>query len=112
MKRGALDYLEHAEFTEHASWVHFRDWQVESGRRLVLLTTKAPSSIYGASYQADDILLMGRESAGVPEAVSEAADLRVRIPMRQTMRSLNVAVAASLVLGEALRQTGHFEALT
>jgi len=112
VKRGALDYLEHAEFTEHASWAHFRDWQVESGRRLVLLTTKASGSIYEARYATDDILLLGRESAGVPEAVAEAADLRVRIPMRQTMRSLNVAVAASLVLGEALRQTGHFEALT
>jgi tRNA (cytidine/uridine-2'-O-)-methyltransferase len=112
VRRGALDYLEHAEFTEHLSWVHFRDWQVESGRRLVLLTTKASGSMYAAGYTADDILLMGRESAGVPEAVADTADLRIRIPMRQAMRSLNVAVAASLVLGEALRQTGHFEALT
>lgn len=112
VKRGALDYLEHAEFTEHLSWSHFRNWQVESGQRLVLLTTKSSASIYAARYQPGDILLMGRESAGVPDAVLEAADLRVRIPMRQTMRSLNVAVAASLVLGEALRQTGHFEALT
>ncbi len=112
VKRGALDYLEHAEFTEHPSWAHFRGWQTESGRRLVLLTTRSSGSMYEARYDADDILLMGRESAGVPEAVADAADLRVRIPMRQTMRSLNVAVAASLVLGEALRQTGHFEALT
>jgi tRNA (cytidine/uridine-2'-O-)-methyltransferase len=112
VKRGALDYLEHAEFTEHLSWSHFRGWQGESGRRLVLLTTKTSGSIYAAQYLADDILLLGRESAGVPEAVSEVADLKVRIPMRQAMRSLNVAVAASLVLGEALRQTGHFEALT
>ncbi len=112
IKRGALDYLEHAEFTEHASWTHFRDWQVESGRRLVLLTTKAPASVYEGRYSANDVLLMGRESAGVPEPVAEAADLRVRIPMRQAMRSLNVAVAASLVLGEALRQTGHFEELS
>ena len=112
VKRGALDYLDHAEFTEHLSWAHFRNWQVESGRRLVLLTTKASGSMYAAEYTADDILLMGRESAGVPDAVADAADLRIRIPMRQAMRSLNVAVAASLVLGEALRQTGHFEALT
>lgn len=112
IRRSALDYLEHAEFTEHASWAQFRDWQLESGRRLVLLTTKAASSSYDAYYTPGDILLMGRESAGVPDAVAEAADLRVRIPMRQAMRSLNVAVAASLVLGEALRQTGHFEALT
>jgi tRNA (cytidine/uridine-2'-O-)-methyltransferase len=112
VKRGVLDYLEHAEFTEHLSWAHFRAWQVESGRRLVLLTTKASGSMYAASYTSHDILLMGRESAGVPETVANAADLRIRIPMRQAMRSLNVAVAASLVLGEALRQTGHFEALT
>jgi tRNA (cytidine/uridine-2'-O-)-methyltransferase len=112
IKRGALDYLEHAEFTEHASWAHFRGWQLESGRRLVLLTTKAPTSVYAARYAPDDILLMGRESAGVPDAVAKVAEMRVRIPMRQAMRSLNVAVAASLVLGEALRQTGHFEALT
>ena len=112
IKRGALDYLEHAEFTEHLSWDHFRAWQVESGRRLVLLTTKGSGSMYAASYAPDDILLMGRESAGVPEAVADVANLRIRIPMRQAMRSLNVAVAASLVLGEALRQTGHFEALT
>jgi tRNA (cytidine/uridine-2'-O-)-methyltransferase len=112
VRRGALDYLEHAEFTEHLSWSHFAQWQADSGKRLVLLTTKAPGSIYAARYTTDDILLLGRESAGVPEAVAEAAELRVRIPMRQAMRSLNVAVAASLVLGEALRQTGHFEALT
>ena len=112
LKRAALDYLDHAQFTEHPSWDHFRGWQVESGARLVLLTTKASSSIYGASYVPNDILLLGRESAGVPEAVAAAVDLRVRIPMLQAMRSLNVAVAASLVLGEALRQTGHFEALT
>jgi tRNA (cytidine/uridine-2'-O-)-methyltransferase len=112
VRRGALDYLEHAEFTEHLSWSHFAQWRADSGKRLVLLTTKASGSIYAARYTTDDILLLGRESAGVPEAVAEAAELRVRIPMRQAMRSLNVAVAASLVLGEALRQTGHFEALT
>jgi tRNA (cytidine/uridine-2'-O-)-methyltransferase len=112
VKRGALDYLEHAEFTEHLSWSHFATWRVESRRRLVLLSTRATASIYDVAYGADDILLLGRETVGVPDAVAEAADLRVRIPMRQAMRSLNVAVAASLVLGEALRQTGHFEALT
>ena len=112
LKRGALDYLEHAEFTEHLSWGHFSEWRKATGRRLVLLTTKAATSVYRASYAPEDILLLGRESAGVPETVAETAELRVRIPMRQDRRSLNVAVAASLVLGEALRQTGHFEALT
>jgi tRNA (cytidine/uridine-2'-O-)-methyltransferase len=112
MKRAALDYLDHADVTEHASWAHFHEWQVESGRRLVLLTTKASSLVYEATYQPGDILMMGRETAGVPDLVADAAQLRVRIPMRPGMRSLNVAVAASLVLGEALRQTRHFEALT
>lgn len=112
IRRGALDYLEHAEFTEHLSWAHFDAWRADTGRRLVLLTTRASGSMYEAEYRANDVLLMGRESAGVPDHVAEAADLRIRIPMRQAMRSLNVAVAASLVLGEALRQTAHFEALT
>lgn len=112
VRRGALDYLEHAVFTEHPSYAHFDAWRREAGRRLVLLTTKSSASAYAAAYLPDDILLLGRESAGVPEAVAADADLRVRIPMRQDMRSLNVAVAASLVLGEALRQTGAFAAMT
>lgn len=112
IKRGALDYLEHARFTEHDSYAHFDAWRRAEGRRLALLTTKAATSAYEASYLPDDILLLGRETAGVPEAVAADADLRVRIPMRQDMRSLNVAVAGSLVLGEALRQTNGFAALT
>jgi tRNA (cytidine/uridine-2'-O-)-methyltransferase len=112
IRRGVLDYLEHAQFTEHPSWDHFEQWRGDAGRRLVLLTTKAQRSVYDAEFTDGDILMMGRESAGVPDTVAATADLTVRIPMRQDMRSLNVAVAASLVLGEALRQTGHFEALT
>ena len=112
IKRGALDYLEHARFTEHDSYAHFDGWRRAEGRRLALLTTKAATSAYEAPYRPDDILLLGRETAGVPEAVAADADLRVRIPMRQDMRSLNVAVAGSLVLGEALRQTNGFAALT
>lgn len=111
VKRGGLDYLDHAELAEHDSYEHFTTWRRETGRRLVLLTTKAAESAYDAEYRAGDVLMVGRESAGVPDAVADAADLRVRIPMRQSMRSLNVAMAASLVLGEALRQTGGFEAL-
>jgi tRNA (cytidine/uridine-2'-O-)-methyltransferase len=112
IKRGALDYLEHALFTEHDSYAHFDAWRRAEGRRLALLTTKAATSAYAANYLPDDILMLGRETAGVPEAVAADADLRVRIPMRQDMRSLNVAVAGSLVLGEALRQTNGFAALT
>jgi tRNA (cytidine/uridine-2'-O-)-methyltransferase len=111
LKRGGLDYLDLAEITEHDSYGHFDSWRRLAGRRLVLLTTKAAVSAYAAEYRADDILLMGRESAGVPEAVAADADLRLRIPMRAERRSLNVAIAASLVLGEALRQSRHFETL-
>lgn len=112
IRRTAMDYLEHARFIEHDSYAHFDTWRRGAGRRLVLLSTKSSASAYAASYLPDDILLLGRETAGVPEAVAADAELRVRIPMRQDMRSLNVAVAAGLVLGEALRQTNGFAALT
>ncbi|MEO6015319.1 MAG: tRNA (cytidine(34)-2'-O)-methyltransferase [Devosia sp.] len=112
LKRGGLDYLDLADVVEHDSYAHFEIWRREAGRRLVLLTTKASGSAYDAQYQAEDILMMGRESAGVPESVAGDADLRIRIPMLPERRSLNVAIAASLILGEALRQTGHFKALT
>ena len=112
LKRGGLDYLDLAEITEHDSYEHFARWRRDAGRRLVLLTTKATGSAYAAQYAETDVLMLGRESAGVPEAVAAAADVRVRIPMREGLRSINVAVAAALVLGEALRQTGHFETLT
>jgi tRNA (cytidine/uridine-2'-O-)-methyltransferase len=112
VKRGALDYLEHADFVEHDSYAEFDRWRRGENRRLVLLTTKASESAYAAAYDKGDVLMVGRESAGVPESVAVDADLRIRIRMRQGLRSLNVAMAASLVLGEALRQTGGFDALT
>jgi len=111
LRRGGLDYLEHADFREHDSFGHFDAWRRAAARRLVLLTTAGATSAYAARYGDGDILMVGRESAGVPETVAAAADLRVRIPMRPAMRSLNVAMAASLVLGEAMRQTSGFEAL-
>ena len=112
LKRGGLDYLELAEIIEHDSYVHFDSARRAAGKRLVLLTTKASESAYEARYSDRDVLMLGRESAGVPADVAANADLRVRIPMLPERRSLNVAVAASLVLGEALRQTGRFEELT
>jgi tRNA (cytidine/uridine-2'-O-)-methyltransferase len=111
LRRSALDYLDAAELHEHASFAAFDDFRRAHGRRLVLLTTKASLSAYAARFDADDILMVGRESAGVPEAVAMTADLRIRIPMRPGLRSLNVAVAAALVVGEAKRQTDAFEAL-
>jgi tRNA (cytidine/uridine-2'-O-)-methyltransferase len=112
LKRAGLDYLDHAQFEEHASFARFDAWRRESGRRLVLATTKADVSVYDAAYGDKDIVMVGRESAGVPETVAQVADLRVRIPMRDGLRSINVALAATLVLGEAMRQTQAFKDLT
>ncbi len=112
LRRGGLDYVEHAEYVEHVSWSAFDGWRREDRRRLVLLTTKASDSAYAAAYVDGDILLVGRESSGVPQGVADTADLRIRIPMRPGLRSLNMAVSAALVLGEALRQNGAFEELS
>ena len=102
LRRAGLDYLGHVTLRRHASFAAFRQGR-EPGR-LVLLTTHAAVRHVDFSFRADDCLLLGRESAGVPEAVHAAADARVRVPMRPGLRSLNIAVAAALVLGEALRQ--------
>ncbi|MHA6691162.1 tRNA (cytidine(34)-2'-O)-methyltransferase [Devosia sp. A449] len=111
LARAGLDYLDHAAVHEHASWTQFDAWRRAEGRRLVLLTTKTETSAYAVDYGADDILMVGRESAGVPDAVAEACDLLVRIPMRPGLRSINVALAATLILGEAKRQTDGFTQL-
>ncbi|MGE0022277.1 MAG: tRNA (cytidine(34)-2'-O)-methyltransferase [Hyphomicrobium sp.] len=109
-RRAGLDYLDHVAIARHESFEMFVD-RLAAERpapRLVLLSTHADATHVGYAFRADDVLLVGRESAGVPEAVHARADARVRIPMRAGLRSLNVAVAAALVLGEALRQTGGF----
>lgn len=111
LARAGLDYLDHATVREHASWSQFDAWRRAEKRRLVLLTTKAEQSAYDARYEVDDILMVGRESAGVPDAVAEACDLLLRIPMRPGLRSINVALAATLILGEAKRQTDGFTQL-
>ncbi|MBV9549994.1 MAG: tRNA (cytidine(34)-2'-O)-methyltransferase [Alphaproteobacteria bacterium] len=106
IKRAGMDYLEMARLRRHASWQRFL---ADRGRgRLVLLTTKAAQPYTGFAFAPDDILLVGRESAGVPAAVHEAADAHLRIPMAAGTRSLNVAQAAAMVLGEALRQCNMF----
>jgi tRNA (cytidine/uridine-2'-O-)-methyltransferase len=112
LKRGGLDYLEHADFVEHDSYDHFDRWRRGAARRLVLLTTKSSESAYTFTYIEGDIIMLGRESAGVPEAVAAAADARIRIPMRPGLRSINVAVAAAMIVGEAMRQTNAFTSLT
>ena len=105
LKRAGLDYLPRASVTRHASWKAFRATALA---RIVLATTKTATPYTALAYRPDDTLLFGRESAGVTQEVSAAADERVRIPLGDGMRSLNVAVAAAMILGEALRQTGAF----
>lgn len=106
LKRAAMDYRDVAHIVRHQSWELFLAHHRQG--RIVLATTKAAQSYLAAEFQADDILLMGRESSGVPEDVHKRADLRVRIPMRAGLRSINVAQAGAMVLAEALRQTGLF----
>ena len=112
LARAGLDYVDHAVVQEHNNWTQFDLWRRQQGRRLVLLTTKAETSAYDISYQSADILMVGRESAGVPDSVAAQADLRIRIPMREGLRSINVALAATLILGEAKRQTDGFTGLS
>ncbi|WP_417672136.1 tRNA (cytidine(34)-2'-O)-methyltransferase [Roseibium sp.] len=108
LKRAGMDYLERAALTRHLNWDAFDDWRQSEGRRIVLLTTKTTTSYTDFDFLPTDILLLGRESSGVPQAVHNAADASVTIPMAEGMRSINVAVSAGMVLGEALRQTAGF----
>jgi tRNA (cytidine/uridine-2'-O-)-methyltransferase len=105
-RRAGMDYLAHVGIARYPHWAAFEDWRRAAGRRLVLLTTKARRAYTAFSYVPGDILLVGRESAGVPAEVHAAADARLIIPLKPPMRSLNVAVAAAMVAGEATRQLG------
>lgn len=108
LRRSGLDYLDKATIARHVSWNAFEAWRREAGPRLVLATTQGAVPYTAFAFRADDIILVGRESAGVPREVHEAADARVAIPLRPGLRSLNVAVSAAMMLGEALRQTSTF----
>ncbi len=103
LRRAALDYADRLDLHRHASWAAYR--QAPHRGRLLLLTTRGDRRHIDIAYHADDRLLMGRESGGVPPAVHDAADHRLRIPLQPGLRSLNVAQAAAIALGEALRQT-------
>ncbi|WP_107991941.1 tRNA (cytidine(34)-2'-O)-methyltransferase [Breoghania corrubedonensis] len=107
-RRAGLDYLDQAAMRRHVDWSAFRDWQTKTGRRLLLLTTKADIVYTDFSFREDDILLLGRESAGAPPEVHAGADARLKIAMRPQTRSLNIALAAAMITGEALRQTDQF----
>jgi tRNA (cytidine/uridine-2'-O-)-methyltransferase len=108
LRRSGLDYLDRVTVTRHRSWDAFSDWRRAENIRLVLATTQGALPYTAFAYRDGDCLLMGRESAGVPDAVHAAADARVVVPIRPDLRSLNVAVCAAMILGEALRQTGGF----
>ncbi|MBX2805541.1 MAG: tRNA (cytidine(34)-2'-O)-methyltransferase [Hyphomicrobiales bacterium] len=108
LRRAGLDYLNHVNISRHASFEAFQAETHRRRERLILLTTKAELPYCGFNFTATDCLLLGRESSGVPVNVHDAADERLMIPMSKNMRSINVAMSAAMVLGEALRQTGHF----
>lgn len=108
LRRAALDYLDALDLTRHVSWPAYQAAFARGrGGRLVLLTTRGEVPYTGFAFRPDDSLMVGRESAGVPEPVHQAADARLRIPIRPGLRSINVALAAAMVLGEALRQTAR-----
>ena len=104
VRRAAMDYIDHVEIVRHPNFEAFR--ASIGPRRLVLFTTKATQSAYDCAFQPSDVLLFGKESGGVPAHVAEACDLRLRLPMRAGVRSMNLAMSAALALGEAQRQTG------
>ena len=105
-RRAGMDYLNQVTLVRHESFAAFEGWRARKRVSLVLLTTTAERSYLDHTFSIDQILMFGRESAGVPDAVHRAADTRIRIPMRPGMRSMNVAMAVAVVVGEALRQTG------
>lgn len=108
MRRVALDYPDHVRLIRHARYAAFEEWRAGAGRRLLLLTTAAACDHLAVSYRQGDLLMLGRESDGVPAEVHARADLRLRIPIAPGTRSLNVVTAAAVVLGEALRQLDAF----
>ena len=108
LRRAALDYFDKVDLKRHGGFNDFREEVEKTGARLILLTTRAETAYHNIVFRNSDVILAGRESAGVPEEVHASANLRIRIPMRPGLRSLNVAVSVAMVVGEALRQTGEF----
>jgi len=104
-RRAGMDYLDRVSIVRHASWTVFDTWRRSERLRLILFTTAATASYLDHGFQPGDVLMFGRESAGVPDAVHQAADARLLIPMQPGLRSINVAMAAAMALGEAMRQT-------
>ena len=107
-RRAGMDYLDQVDIRRHIGWEDFEIWRKTTGARLILATTRGDMPYADFIFAPDDILMMGRESAGVPDEVHEAADARLLIPMQSGLRSINVAVSAAMMIGEALRQTRAF----
>ncbi len=107
-RRAGLDYLDQVMILRHDSFADFESWRRKERLILVLITTAAERGYLDHSFRDDQVILFGRESAGVPPAVHQAADTRLRIPIREGLRSLNIAISVAMVAGEALRQTGEF----
>lgn len=106
VRRAGMDYIDHVEIVRHTGWDAFEAWMSEARARPVLMTTRGSISLFEAEFLPNDVLLMGAESRGASDAVHDRAGLRVRVPMRAPLRSLNVSVTAGIALAEALRQTG------
>jgi tRNA (cytidine/uridine-2'-O-)-methyltransferase len=104
-RRAGMDYLDQVEIVRHADWDAFETWRAHAAARLIVFTTRSRRSYLEHAFQRGDVLLFGRETSGVPEKVHAAADARLLIPMREGLRSLNVAMAAAMAVGEAIRQT-------
>ena len=104
-KRSAMDYIDHIDYKKHIDWQQFYDWSQEKKYRLILMTTKARQSFYEFEFHSSDILLFGRESAGVPDNIHQIVDHRLTIPMKEGVRSINLSSSVALVIGEGLRQT-------
>ena len=104
-KRSAMDYIDHIDYKKHIDWQHFYDWSKENKFRLILMTTKTNQSFYKFEFCSSDILLFGRESAGVPDDIHKIVDHRLTIPMKDGVRSINLSSSVALVIGEGLRQT-------
>jgi tRNA (cytidine/uridine-2'-O-)-methyltransferase len=105
LKRAGLDYIGSVDLARHVTWERFEEWRATSARRLVLASTKAAVRYTDFAFRENDILLFGRESAGVPDHVHDRADARILIPMIEGQRSINIAMSAAMITGEALRQT-------
>ena len=106
-KRSAMDYIDYIDYKRHIDWQHFYDWSQGEKYRLILMTTKAEQSFYEFKFHSSDILLFGRESAGVPDNIHQIVDHRLTIPMKEGVRSINLSSSVALVLGEGLRQTNN-----